>query len=89
MQVLCKSTEDAADVCCPVCGKGFRLFWEGQSKVDRALGLQEIDKALRAQHKSDAGPTAHPERGFLVPDWDGPIAFSGAAILGHAPSWAL
>jgi hypothetical protein len=24
-----------------------------------------------------------------VPEWNGPIAASGAAILGHAPTWAL
>jgi hypothetical protein len=44
---------------------------------------------LRKQHRNLRGPEAHPRGGFLVPDWSGSVAASGAAILGHAPSWAL
>ena len=57
--------------------------------MERAEALREIQKVLIDQHRSSAGPQAHPQRGFLVPAWDGPVAYSGAAILGHAPSWAL
>lgn len=89
MQVLCKSSNEAVETYCSVCGQGFVLFWERQTKMERAQALKEIAKTLRQHHSKEAGPEAHPQRGFLVPEWDGPVAFSGAAILGNAPSWAL
>lgn len=89
MQVLCKSSDEATETQCSICGQGFVLFWERQSKTERNTALQEIARTLRKHHDEIAGPEAHPERGFLVPAWNGPIAFSGAAILGNAPSWAL
>jgi hypothetical protein len=52
-----------------------------------------IDTALASHHhctgELNEEPSAHPLAGFLVPDWDGPIAYSGAALLGNAPPWAL
>lgn len=89
MQVLCKSTDGNAEIRCCVCGQGFVLFWERQSRSERTDCLNEIQKVLRGHHHDEAGPDAHPHAGFLVPEWGGPIAFSGAAILGHAPTWAL
>jgi len=89
MQVLCKSTNGNAEARCCVCGQGFVLFWERQSRAERAETLQEIQKVLRGHHRSQAGPEVHPQNGFLVPQWDGPVAYSGAAILGQAPTWAL
>jgi hypothetical protein len=89
MQVLCKSSNENAEIRCSVCGQGFALYWERPSRNERAEALQEIEKTLRKQHSNQAGPEAHPQKGFLVPEWHGPIAFSGAAILGNAPSWAL
>jgi hypothetical protein len=89
MQVLCKSSTENADTSCSVCGQGFVLFWERETKAEKAQALREIDKTLRNHHREQAGPEAHPVRGFLVPEWKGQIAFSGAAILGNAPSWAL
>jgi hypothetical protein len=89
MQVLCKSTSQTAEAYCCVCGQGFVMFWERQSPSDRAEALREIQQVLLGHHRSSAGPQAHPKSGFLVPEWNGPIAFSGAAILGHAPTWAL
>jgi hypothetical protein len=89
MQVLCKSTNGNAEVYCSVCGQGFVMFWERQSRNERAECMHEIEKALRGHHREIEGREAHPQTGFLIPEWDGPIAFSGAAILGHAPTWAL
>jgi hypothetical protein len=89
MQVLCKSSNEHAETSCSVCGQGFALFWERPSKPERAQAMREIEKILRSHHYNVAGPEAHPNRGFLVPQWEGQIAFSGAAILGNAPSWAL
>jgi len=89
MQVLCKSTNQTAESYCCVCGQGFVMFWERQSPSDRAEAVREIQRVLLSHHRTSAGPQAHPKTGFLVPEWNGPIAFSGAAILGHAPTWAL
>jgi hypothetical protein len=44
---------------------------------------------LRHQHRNQRGPEAHPNGGFLVPEWNGSVSISGAAVMGHAPSWAL
>lgn len=88
MQVLLKSAEKGVETRCSVCGQGFVMFWERQTKVERAEALREVETVLRKHHHAD-GQHVHPERGFLVPAWDGPIAYSGAAILGNAPVWAL
>jgi hypothetical protein len=88
MQVL-KTTSDSPDVCCTVCGQGFILFWERQSRAQRTLALREISRTLRNHHHKLSSCDAHPQRGFVVPDGHGPAEFSGAAILGNAPSWAL
>jgi hypothetical protein len=89
MQVLLKSTESAGDTRCSVCGQGFAMFWERQTKAERAEALREIESTLRHHHHAGPGHDVHPVKGFLIPAWDGPIAFSGAAILGNAPVWAL
>ena len=89
MQVLCKGTESEADFQCEVCGQGFALFWERAAGGERAQGIEEIRKTLRHHHRVSPDAKVHPQSGFLVPEWNGPIAFSGAAILGNAPAWAL
>jgi len=65
------------------------MFWERQSRSERMESISEIQQTLRHQHRGQRGPQAHPNGGFLVPEWNGSISASGAAILGHAPSWAL
>jgi hypothetical protein len=65
------------------------MFWERQSRMERAEALRDIQKVLLSHHRKSPGQQAHPQGGFLVPEWNGPIAFSGAAILGHAPTWDL
>ena len=89
MQVLCKTSETAVETSCSVCGQGFVLFWERQTRMEKGEALRQIDATLRQHHYEGVGVQVHPDKGFLVPNWDGPIAFSGAAILGCAPSWAL
>jgi hypothetical protein len=89
MQVLCKSSELAIETQCKVCGLGFALFWERQTRTERAEAMRQVDKALRLHHRDGLGPHVHPVKGFLVPEWDGPVAYSSAAILGSAPVWAL
>ena len=88
MKVLCKSTSHSPDLCCPVCGQGFVLFSERQSKPERADALREVTRALRSHHIQLSGTGAHPQRGFAVPHSSGSVD-SSAAVLGHAPSWAL
>ena len=86
MQVLLKSAENGVETRCSVCGQGFVMFWERQTKMERSEALREVSDVLRRHHHAGG---SHPERGFLVPEWNGPIAYSGAAILGNAPVWAL
>ena len=89
MQVLCKSTDGNAETHCCVCGQGFVMFWERQSRSERAESIKEIQMALRYQHRNQRGPEAHPNGGFLVQEWPGSNAASSASMLGQAPSWAL
>jgi hypothetical protein len=89
MQVLCKSTSGTPELCCSVCGQGFAVYWERQSKAERAIALKQITKSLRGHHGRRSTADAHPLHGFIVTDSDGPNEFSGAAVLGHAPTWAL
>jgi len=89
MQVFLKRTNGNGEIQCCVCRQGFIVFWERQSRSERKVALKEIQRSLRNQHSDLDGPQAHPQTGFLVPEWDGPVVFSGAAIPGHAPSWAL
>ncbi len=90
MQVLCKNSEQNVEAHCSVCGQGFTLFWQGNTTAtEKDEALAEIEKTLRDHHRGSNDASAHPDRGFLVPEWNGPIAFSGAALLGNAPAWAL
>ena len=89
MQVLCKSSNETAETRCSVCGQGFELYWERQTPAEQAEALKEVEAALRDHHDNSPDRSAHPEDGFLVPAWDGPLAYSGAAILGNAPKAAV
>ncbi len=88
MQVLLKATESGVETRCSICGQGFAMFWERQTRMERSDAMREIDAVLRHHHHA-GGTDVHPSKGFLVPAWDGPVALSGAAILGNAPAWAL
>jgi len=89
MQVLCKSTNGASELTCNVCGQGFVMFWDRQSRAERVEAIRDIQQTLRYQHRSEKGPDAHPNGGFLVPEWKSSISAAGASIFGHVPSWAL
>lgn len=89
MQVLCKSSDTKIEAQCSICGQGFTLYWERQTPTERAEALEAVESVLRDHHRGNQGVGAHPEYGFLVPAWDGPVAFSGAAILGNAPNSAF
>jgi len=89
MQVLCKSTQSKGEVQCPICGLGFILFWERQSRQERADGLREIHRELIGHHRASAGQSAHPVRGFLVPEREGNIVHLAAPQLGMVPAWDL
>ena len=67
------------------------MLWERQSRWERQEALSEIQRTLinHHQYRHQKGPEVHPNGGFLVPEWNGPVAASGAAIMGHVPSWAL
>jgi hypothetical protein len=65
------------------------MFWERQSRAERAEALREIQTTLRNHHHEHAGPNPHPLNGFLVPQWNGPTAFSAVALQGSVPVWDL
>ena len=89
MQVLLKSSNECAETRCSVCGQGFAMYWERQTREEQAKALREVEATLESHHRGESGASVHPDRGFVIPAWDGPVAFSGAAILGNAPAWAL
>lgn len=84
MQVVCKKTDGNAETHCCVCGQGFVMFWDRQSRNERIAALHEIQEAFRPQHRNAAGPEAHPKDSFPVPEWSGASAFSGTAAQGIA-----
>ena len=84
MQVLCKPCESSADLRCPVCGRGFQLYWERSSRDQQLDSIREIQQTLR-DHHAGAGPDgAHPDSAFNIPAWSGAPQFSAAALLGGA-----
>ncbi|MGB7265189.1 MAG: hypothetical protein WBC92_06725 [Terracidiphilus sp.] len=82
MKVFCKSTDGNAEFRCGVCGQGFVLFWERQSRRERAAILSEIQETLRRQHRTSQGREAHPRGGFLAPEWGDPNELAAAALEG-------
>ena len=84
MQVLCKPSQEAADVSCPVCGQGFLLFWERTGAAQRAEARRGVEQTLR-DHHGIASPTAHPASPFNVPRWPRAIFRAGLPM----PNWVL
>ena len=89
MQVLCKATNGNAETHCCICGQGFVMFWDRQSRSERVATMHEIQETFRRHHRAAAGPEAHPTGLFPVPDWNGSTELSGAATSGTAPVWGI
>jgi len=89
MQVLCKSTNGNAEAHCCVCGQGIIMFWERQSRMERADALRDIQKVLVSHHRAATGPAVHPQGTFLVPEWNGPVNFFEAAAPEQAANWSI
>ena len=89
MQVLCKASTTGNDVRCSVCGQGFLVYWERSTHEEQAEARVSVMKALREQHATCHDQRAHPQTGFNVPEWTGMPAYSAAALLGNAPTWAI
>jgi hypothetical protein len=89
MQVLCKSTDGNAETHCCVCGQGFVMFWDRQSRNERIAALHEIQEVLRRHHRNVPGPEAHPKESFPVPEWNGTSTFMTCAVSGTTPTWDL
>jgi hypothetical protein len=87
MQVLCMANQDFADVTCQVCGEAYKLYFERPSG-GREEAIARVSQALLDHHESGDGTNAHPLKPFNVPAWSGKAQYSGAALLGGAPSWA-
>jgi hypothetical protein len=88
MQVYCEDDNRHPDILCSLCGQGFVVYWEGQSRPERSAALLEVERTLRGHHRIQAGRKAHPAHGFLVQERKYSAAH-GPSILGNAPSWAL
>lgn len=84
MQALCQPHETVIDVRCPVCSKGFRLYWERTDKDRQTAAMAGILMELQAHHERGEHGSSHPETSFTVPHWAGQPRFSGAALLGGA-----
>jgi hypothetical protein len=89
MQVLCKKTNGNAEAHCCVCGQGFVMFWDRQSRTERTAALHEIHEVLRRHHRNSPNLEAHPNDSFLVPEWSGNNAMAGAKAQGIPPIWDL
>jgi hypothetical protein len=89
MQVLCKLSTTVNDVQCSVCGQGFVVYWERHSPEEQEEARQLVMQQLAEHHRETNEPGAHPVQSFNVPQWAGLPKFSGAALLGGAPEWAL
>lgn len=74
MQVLCRKTSGNAETHCCVCGQGFVMFWDRQSRADRMVALHELQKTLRRHHRNREGREAHTEDSFVIPEWNGTSA---------------
>ncbi len=85
VKIFCKSTNGNAEFRCSVCGQGFVLFWERQPRTERIAVLGEIQETMRRHHRTSPGPEAHPQGGFLAPDWGEPNELAAAALKGGAP----
>jgi hypothetical protein len=45
------------------------LIWEQQSSSESPEALLEIQKTLCNHHRDHTGPQAHPQSGYLFPEW--------------------
>jgi hypothetical protein len=89
MQVFCLATSESADIQCKTCGQNYAIYFERKLHGEWENALETVMEALEAHHAaSGPEPTAHREKAFNVPEWNGPAHMSGAAILGGAPPWA-
>jgi len=80
MKVFCRRTNGNAELRCSVCGQGFVLFWERQPRTERTAMLGEIQKTMRRHHRTSPGKDAHPNGGFLAPEWGDPNELAAAVL---------
>jgi hypothetical protein len=89
MQVLCRRTNGNAEFHCCVCGQGFVMFWERESRSERARVLRETQETMRRHHRTAPGPEAHPQDGFLAPQMGSSLELAGTSTAGGVPAWDL
>ncbi|WP_446744693.1 hypothetical protein [Silvibacterium acidisoli] len=80
------ANQDFADVTCKVCGEAYKLYFERPSGREDAIA--RVSQTLVEHHETGDGMNVHPLKPFNVPAWSGKAQYSGAALLGGAPSWA-
>lgn len=84
MQFLYRSSERGSDVCCPVCGQGFLMYWTRRSPQEQAALVSVVMDALGRQHALCAGPDAHHA---LVSREEAGEVFAGTAECSPEPQW--
>lgn len=89
MQVICRSTNKHPETRCCICGQGFVIFWERESRAQRRESLFEIQKILCNHHRQNEGPLVHPQHDFAILQLNGSMAGAGEAIRGQSPSMAM
>ena len=86
MQVLCMVTaEDVCDVQCPCCHQRYVVYYSRQCQKECDEALEAVRAALVAHHSTTPMTAAHPGEAFTIPEWNGPVHASAAAIIGGAP----
>ena len=79
MQLLCSSSAVGSDVCCPVCGQGFLMYWTRNSPGDQPVLVSVVMDALGRQHTA-FGANAHESH----PALGAPGAVNATASLAEA-----
>ncbi len=87
MQMLCKVSAAFGDVCCPVCGQGFLVYWTRLAAKNRDEQRHSLLNGLREQHTLSDGEEAHPAAFHLAdglsPALQGePVVLPMPALLG-------
>ena len=69
MQVVWQASRGTQnDILCPVCGRGFLLYWTRSSPEDRAALMAEMVEALARQHAGCCEPDVHAEEAARAGD---------------------
>ena len=81
MQVICRKTDKHPETRCCVCGQGFVIFGERESRTQRREALFEIQKSLCNSSSHNDGPNVHPQRDFAIMQSEPTVGRSGRSPI--------